>query len=180
MPARGIENPVLEAIRTRRSIRQFKAEPVTDAAVDQIIKAGLWAPSGKNNQPWKFAVLRDPEVRLSLAAMTHYGDIVREAPVCIAVFLDHSRSYDRTKDVQSAGACIQNMLLAIHSMGLGGVWLGEILRSKENVSELVRAGTDLELMAVVALGHPSDRIVRPLSGEGAVRDSLLDRVFARR
>ncbi len=171
------DNPVIEAIRNRRSIRQFKAEPVSDESVDQIIEAGLWAPSGKNNQPWKFAVLRDSNGKRSLASMTHYDRIVRDAAVCIAVFLDHSRTYDRTKDIQSAGACIQNMLLAIHSMGLGGVWLGEILKSKEKVSELVAAEKSLELMAVVAVGVPSERLAGALPGEGAVRDRVADRVF---
>ncbi len=75
----------------------------------------------------------------------------------IAVFLDHSLSYDRTKDVQAIGACIQNMLLFIHSMGLGAVWLGEILKSKEEVLKLIGGGKDLELMAVVALGHPAEK-----------------------
>ena len=80
------------------------------------------------NQPWKFAVIRNAELKGALATMTHYHATVRQASVCIAVFLDTSRSYDRTKDVQAVGACLQNMLLTIHSMGLGGVWLGEILQ----------------------------------------------------
>jgi nitroreductase len=82
--------------------------------------------------------------------------------------------YDRTKDIQAVGACIQNMLLTIHSLGLGGVWLGEILKNKEKVGELLGAGKDLELMAVVAFGHPAKRQV---AGE---RDSLEKRVFLRR
>ena len=63
--------------------------------------------------------------------------------------------YDRTKDVQSIGACIQNMLLALHSLGLGGVWLGEILKKKEMVNELLGAPESYEMMAVVALGYPA-------------------------
>jgi len=62
--------------------------------------------------------------------------------------------YNYVKDVQSIGACIQNMLLAIHSMGLGGVWLGEILKNKEIVNKVLEAPDSLELMGVIALGHP--------------------------
>ena len=168
------ENPVIVAITTRRSVRQFTKEPVSDDLVDQILESGMWAPSGKNNQHWKFAVVRDLTVKEALAALTHSRSIIQGAAVCIAVFLDHSRVYDRTKDVQAAGACIQNMLLTIHSLGLGGVWLGEILKNKEKVAELLGADEGLELMAVVAIGWPAKK---PGAGE---RDTLEKHVFLRR
>ena len=168
------KSPVIQAIRARRSIRQFTKEAISDEVLNQILESGLWAPSGKNNQPWRFAVIRDSTLKESLAALTHSRSIIQEAPVCIAVFLDLSRVYDRTKDVQAVGACIQNMLLTIHSLGLGGVWLGEILKNKEKVEELLGAGKELELMAVVAFGHPAKR---PGSGE---RDSLEKTVFLRK
>jgi len=172
----GAKNPVIEAIRRRRSVRQFTEESVSDDALDRILEAAVWAPSGRNNQPWKFAVIRDPVLKESLATLTHSRSIIQRAPVCIGVFLDHSRVYDRTKDVQAAGACIQNMLLAIHSLGLGGVWLGEILKNKEKVGELLGVGGgDLELMAVVAFGHPAK--AQRESGE---RDSLEKKVFLRK
>ena len=69
--------------------------------------------------------------------------------------LDHSESYDRTKDIQAIGACIQNMLLYIHAAGLGAVWLGQILKNKDQVLTLLGGSEDLELMAVIALGHPA-------------------------
>jgi len=168
------ENSVTETIKTRRSIRQFSKEPVSDERVNQILESGLWAPSGKNNQPWKFAIIQDPSLKESLAGLTHSRSIIQGAPVCIAVFLDHSRVYDRTKDVQAIGACIQNMLLTIHSLGLGGIWLGEILKNKEKVSELLGAGKELELMAVVAFGH-----LAKSPGDGK-RDLLDKKVFLRK
>jgi len=168
------ENPVTQAIKSRRSIRHFTEEPVCDEEIDQIIESGMWAPSGKNNQPWKFAVIQDTGLRASLTPLTHYGSIIQSASVCIAVFLDHSRVYDRTKDIQAAGAAIQNMLLTIHSLGLGGVWLGEILKNKEKVGESLGAGRELELMAVIALGHPKEKAGRQR------RDHLEERVFLRK
>src|SRR4030067_1616097 len=143
------ENPVIRAIKKRRSIRQCKEDPVPEEILDQILESGLWAPSGKNNQPWKFAFIQDPATKESLATFTHYSSIINHATVCIAVFLDHSRVYDRTKDVLAVGASIQNMLLTIHELGLGGVWLGEILKNKEKVGEVLGTDKDLELMAGV-------------------------------
>jgi nitroreductase len=169
------ETLVIRAIKTRRSIRQFKKDPVPDEILDQILESGLWAPSGKNNQPWKFAVIRDPATKESLATCTHYSSVIHHAPVCIVVFLDHSRVYDRTKDVLAVGASIQNVLLTIHALGLGGVWLGEILKNKDKVKELLGANPDLELMAVVALGYPS----RKTSPSG-LRDQLEEKVFLRK
>jgi nitroreductase len=144
----------LECIKSRRSVREFTDEPVTAAELRQVIEAGCWAPSGLNNQPWRFAVVRDETVRAQLAGLTKYGHIVSAAPVCIAVLCDRRVMYNDVKDHQSMGACLQNMLLASHAMGLGAVWLGEILNRAAEVNTLLGLPESLELMAVVALGHP--------------------------
>jgi nitroreductase len=148
---------MLDVIKNRRSIRCFKKQAVDEKIVKEIIEAGTWAPSGLNNQPWKFVVLRSPAVKDKIAELTRYCKIIQEAPLCIAVFLDTALSYDRTKDIQAIGACIQNMLLAIHALGLGGVWLGEILKNSEKVKELLGVSPALEFMAVVALGFPDEK-----------------------
>lgn len=149
---------VLDAVRERRSIRQFRDEPVAEKDVRTILEAARWAPSGLNNQPWRFVVVRDSRVKEAVARQTRYGEIIRTVPVIIAVFLDQQDSYDRTKDCQAVGACLQNMWLAIHALGLGGVWIGEILRNKERVREVLELPPHLELMAVMAIGHPRHRL----------------------
>ena len=149
---------IMEAIKNRRSIRRFTDESVPDEIIDTIIDAGIWAPSGLNNQPWKFGVIKDKALKEEIAALTKYSKIVRSSDTLITVFLDHSLSYDRTKDAMAIGACIQNMLLTIHSLGLGAVWLGEILKNKEKVHELVRSADEVELVAVIALGYPKLKV----------------------
>jgi nitroreductase len=121
----------------------------------EIIKAGTWAPSGLNNQPWRFVIVRNQEVRAKLAAFTKYHPIIESAPACIAVFIDREAMYDDVKDHQAMGACIQNMLLAAHALGLGAVWLGEILNNAEKVRVLLELPPEMELMAVVAVGSPA-------------------------
>lgn len=145
---------VIEAIRSRRSVREFTDDDIDDPVIEKIIDAGRWAPSGLNNQAWRFIIIRETGTKEELCELTHYGAIIKNAPVLIAVFLDRNEMYDHTKDVQSIGACIQNMLLAVHSMRLGSVWLGQILNKKENVNTVLGAPASYELMAVVALGHP--------------------------
>jgi len=144
---------VLDAIKARRSVREFTGEDVPDEQINAIIEAGMWAPSGLNNQPWKFKVLKGEE-KDELAKFTKYAHTIKAAPVCIAVFLDNKEGYNRTKDVQAIGACIQNMLLAIHAFGLGAVWLGEIINRHDEVEKALKAPDGCELMAVIALGKP--------------------------
>jgi nitroreductase len=144
---------VQDAIRGRRSIRGYTKEQVSGEDIQTILEAGSWAPSGLNNQPWRFKVLKG-ELKDRIASHTKYGMIIKAAPVCIAVFLDKDESYNRVKDLQAVGACIQNMLLTIHDLGLGGVWLGEILNQREKVER--ELNTKHELMAAIALGHPAE------------------------
>jgi len=148
---------LLEGLRTRRSIRRYTDEPVTREQLLEIITAGTWAPSGLNNQPWRFVSIVKKEVLAGLAKLTKYGHVIEKAPACIAVFIDRNAMYHEVKDHQSMGACLQNMLLAAHGMGLGAVWLGEILKSAGEVRMLLGVPEGLELMAVVALGHPDGK-----------------------
>ena len=146
---------ILKIIKTRRSIREFKSKDVSEAIIDQILEAGRWAPSGLNNQPWKFMVLKK-EAKDSLAACTKYSHIVNSADKLILVFFDKKDSYNRDKDLMAIGACIENMLISIHSSGLGACWLGEILNQKAQVHKLLKTPKNLELVAVLALGYPLD------------------------
>ncbi len=63
-------NPVLKAIRERRSIRNFTDERIDEAGIEAILEAGRWSPSGLNNQPWKFVLVTDPMMRNSVAEKT--------------------------------------------------------------------------------------------------------------
>jgi nitroreductase len=146
---------LLDFIRGRRSVREFTSEDVSVEDVESVLEAGRWAPSGLNNQPWRFVVVRDVLLKEGLSRLTEYGSIVVGAPVDVAVFLDGEVVYDRTKDVLAVGACIQNMLLEAHSLALGAVWLGEILKNRDKVSGLLETPAGWELMGVVALGHPT-------------------------
>ena len=151
---------VLELIKTRRSIREFLGNPVEKEKLEKILEAGRWAPSGLNNQPWKFKVVTENETKNKLAECTKYGHIIKNAPVSIVVFLNNNEGYDRTKDVQAIGACIQNMLLEIHALGLGGVWLGEIINQHEKAEKVLEVPKNIELMAVISLGYYSNKKIK--------------------
>ncbi len=147
-------SPVLEAIYKRRSIREFTDAEISTEQLHEIVRAGIWAPSGLNNQPWRFVIIENPDIKESLAQQTHYGHIIRGANALIAVYLSKDEMYDAVKDHQSAGACIQNMLLAAEALELGAVWLGQILKNKAEVNRILGLADNFDLMAVVALGYP--------------------------
>lgn len=153
------DNPVFKALFERRSIRKFTTEPVSREDLTAILEAGRWAPSGLNNQPWRFLVINKDDPRLEqLADCTKYAHIVRASAACICIVLDKSVMYSEMKDHQGAGACVQNMLLAIHTLGLGGVWLGQIVNDQAaSLGALGLKEEQYELQAVIALGHPDQK-----------------------
>ncbi|MBN2110834.1 MAG: nitroreductase [Methanosarcinaceae archaeon] len=161
----------IDTILSRRSVREFTKEKVSREDIETILNAGRWAPSGLNNQPWKFIVIQNEETMKKMEDCTHYWKIIRSAPLLIAVFLDQENMYNRTKDIQAVGAAIQNMLLACCEMGLGAVWLGEILNNKEKVNLILSCPGSMELMAVLAIGHPLQK------SRGSARKELKEICF---
>ncbi|MCW5207946.1 nitroreductase family protein, partial [Desulfobulbus sp. US2] len=93
-----MEQYIQEIIKERRSIREFSEKPVEQELLHKIISAGIWAPSGLNNQPWRFVTIQDDSISVRLAALTHYSHIVEAAPALIAVYLDQEKMYDSVKD----------------------------------------------------------------------------------
>jgi len=161
---------ILEIIKSRRSVRKFTAQKIEQEKIEKILEAGRWAPSGKNNQPWKFHLVEERTKRAELAKLTIDAQIINGCSLCICIFLDKDLMYDRIKDCQAVGACIQNMLLEAHSLGLGACWLGEILKNKDKVNHLLGLSERYELMAVVALGYPAES---PKSNRKPLKDLIL-------
>jgi len=120
---------LFEAIKTRRSIRAFTREEISDREIEKILDAARWAPSAGNIQPWIFVVVKDPGTkrRLSEAALSQF--FIEEAPVVIVVCADQERSRrgygSRGANlycIQDTAAATQNILLAAHALGLGACW----------------------------------------------------------
>lgn len=187
-PASVCGMETLEAIRQRRSIRRFRDTPVPRDLVERVLDAAVLAPSAKNRQPWRFVVL-EGDARLKLARLMEEGvawlrahgenigsaensaGIVRRAPVTIVVFnadyehdgliFDHV-TYN-APDIQSIGGMVQTMLLAATSLGLGSLWICDVLCAYPTIREWL--GRREELVTAVSLGYadesPSARPRRP-------------------
>lgn len=145
---------MLEAIRTRRSIRRYKKEPVPEEMLEQILEAGRWAPSANNSQPWNFIVLRDEKLRKEIAGVTTYGKFLAEAPLGIAVIIDPNAS---THPVEDGAIATQNMLLAAHALGLGACWIGSYGSVYEDeVKEMLKVPEEKRLLSIISIGFPAE------------------------
>ncbi len=148
-------NQVLQTIRQRRSVRTFIGQPVSDEIIKQILDAGRYAPSGHNTQPWRIVVVRSAEKREQLAELAPQDDMIKAAPLTLAVLLDRTAGYDELKDAQAIGAMIENMLLAVHSLGLAACWMGKARDSQ--MEEVIGARENEDLMALIPVGYAASR-----------------------
>ena len=114
----------LEALRTRRSVRKFEDKPVSEEMVRQILEAAMMAPSAGNGQPWQFIVINERERLDAMADLHPYVKMVMQAQVGIIVCGDLTKEKYPGYWVQDCAAAMQNLLLAVHALGLGAVWTG--------------------------------------------------------
>ena len=114
----------LECIRTRRSIRKYKADPVPEELLEKVLEAGMWAPTGKTNQAPTIIAITDKEqrdrlMRLNASVMGAANDPFYGAPVVLLVIVDKS-----LPTAENDGELvIENMLLAAHDLGLGACYI---------------------------------------------------------
>ncbi|MEM1537452.1 MAG: nitroreductase family protein [Candidatus Nezhaarchaeales archaeon] len=151
---------LFEAIKTRRSVRSFTSKDVTDDQVVKIIEAATWAPSAGNLQPWEFIVVRNEETKRKLARAALNQDWLVEAPVVIVACANEKRSSwygERGRTLYcicDTSAAIQNLLLAVHALGLGACWIGAF--HEDEVSSILRIPRGVRPIAIIPIGYPAE------------------------
>lgn len=153
---------VFEAIKTRRSIRAFTKEKVSEEEVQRLIDAARLAPSAGNIQPWKFVIVRDARTKRRLSAAALDQTFIEEAPVVIVVCADEARSGWRYGSrgvilycLQDTAAAVQNILLAACALGLGTCWVGAF--HEEEVRKVVNTPRGMRPVAIVPVGYPAEK-----------------------
>lgn len=132
---------VLDAIFTRRSIRKFTGEPVSEENLKLILKAGFQAPSAHNFEPRDYIVVRDKDKLNKISQFHKYAKMLPDAGCGIVVCGDTRKQEELGFLVEDCSASIQNMLLAAHGLGLGAVWCG--LYSREELVDAMSKVLDL-------------------------------------
>jgi len=153
---------VFEAIKSRRSVRAFTSEPVSDAEVEKLIDAARWAPSAGNIQPWEFIVVRDPKTKRGLSEAALNQTFIEEAPVVIVVcanLLRSSQGYGsrgiNLYCLQDTAAATQNMLLAAQAMGLATCWIGAF--QEEEARKVLNIPSGVRPVAIIPVGHAAEK-----------------------
>jgi nitroreductase len=149
---------LLEGIFTRRSIRKYKKEKLSDQQIHTLLKAGMQAPSAMNCQPWHFMIIREEEKLQSIMRIHAYAQMLKEAALAILVMTDTELEHDSGYGIVDCGAATQNILLAAHGMGLGAVWIGIHPREarKKALKELFHLPGHVQPYALVSVGYPDE------------------------
>ncbi|MDH3598551.1 MAG: nitroreductase family protein [Candidatus Tectomicrobia bacterium] len=140
---------VYACIRSRRTVREFKPDPVPDEIVHKLLQAGRWAPSSSNTQPWHFVVVRDRDSIASIGQIATQGAFIGQAPLAIAIVMEDAR-----RPQLDAGRALQQMELMAWAEGLGTCFVGIRAEEQQNaIKELLGIPREMELITVLPFGY---------------------------
>jgi nitroreductase len=150
---------IYEAIEKRRSVRNFRPDQVPDKMLKKILIAGTQAPNAFNREPWEFIVVKDSALKEAIAQMRikvpPQKRAIDTAPLLVVVCFNNELGED---SLASTYACIENMLLAATSEGLGAVTL--TFHGKK-IKDLLNIPEGFDVATVMPLGYPDDKTKKP-------------------
>jgi nitroreductase len=142
----------IEVLKTRRSVRAYKAEPVPRRIIEDIIDCGRLAATAVNIQPWEFVVVTEPAMLRKIADITDYGKFIAEASACVLVLCAETKYY-----LEDGSAATENILLAARAHGLGSCWVaGDKKRYAPDICRLVGAPRGYKLVSLIPIGYPAE------------------------
>jgi len=143
---------MLPAIKNRRSVRFYKDEPVSDADIEDVLKAGFCAPSGHAAKAWHVVVVKDQAAKDALAGIHQWSRILARAPVVIVVCVDRSEA---DLWIEDGSAFMENMLIQATSMGLGTCLVMMRETEEDTVHRALGLPANLAVLAATPLGYPA-------------------------
>jgi nitroreductase len=143
---------LFEVIRTRRSIRKYKQQPIPDKKLKMILEAARLAPSAGNRQPWRFVVVQDYELKKSVAEAANRQTFLSDAAAIVAAVSDpevSARWHD--KDTMIA---LEHMVLAATALGYGTCWIGAF--EEDTVKHLLGIPERMRVVALLPIGPAAE------------------------
>lgn len=168
MDAKKKEQPpeLFKTIYDRRCYRRYKDAPVGKEVIEELVKAAVQAPSAGNLQPWEFIITKDQKLKENIMKVSRNQSFIAQAPVLITVCANCRASEkvygQRGKDVyciQDTAAAMQNILLAVHALGLGACWVGEF--DENEVKKILRIPEFIRPVAILTIGYPEGDVKKP-------------------
>ncbi|MBE6499707.1 MAG: nitroreductase family protein [Methanobrevibacter thaueri] len=146
-----------QIIKTRRSIREYTSQDVSDEDILKILKAGMQAPGSRlGAEPWEFVVVKN---RKTLDKLAEIKPRVKTAPVAIVLVANIERSFYKGVWQQDMSAAAENMLLEAVNLGLGGLWNG-VAPEEERMLEIgkiigINDISELKPFCIITIGYPA-------------------------
>lgn len=154
---------LFDGIYNRRSIRKYTEVTVDNPTIEKIIKAGMYAPSAVNKQPWHFVVFRDNSIVSEIIQVHPNASMLEGASAGILICFDTKLQHDEGYGPVDCSAATQNMLLAAHGLGLGACWIGIYPRTAriEALHKLFSLPEHVIPFAVISVGYPDQERKTP-------------------
>jgi nitroreductase len=155
---------LMDAIKTRRSIRKFKETPVPENLLKDVLNAARLAPSADNAQPWKIIVVRDEQMKHKVTQACNGQKFLVQAPVVLVVCGIPEEAFQTvggymSSHVIDASIALDHVTLAAHSLGLGTCWVAWF--KEEKVKDILGIPEDVRVVALTPLGYPDESPERP-------------------
>ncbi|MCX6659961.1 MAG: nitroreductase family protein [Candidatus Bathyarchaeota archaeon] len=148
---------VLDAVKSRKSIRKYLDRPVEDSKLNTVLEAGRLAPSASNRQEWRFVIVRESGTRKRLAEAAGGQTFVGEAPVVVVACAKTDGRVMRCGQLSypiDVAIALDHMTLAAVELGLGTCWIG--LFEETRVKEILGIPEDIRVVQLMPLGYPVD------------------------
>jgi len=173
---------LIDLIKTRRSIRKWKIDPISSEIIKDLVAAGKSAPSSHGSNPVELIVVDDIQLteqllsdRLQLKKPPHYinsrkwakkGGLenyekVSPPPLLVVVCGDQNKCEDLSSLLIDMSVSTENILLTAHGLGLGGCWLyvydESMPETEENVKNYLNIPKNIRVLSLIALGYPNEK-----------------------
>jgi nitroreductase len=159
IPGKGTGMEFFDAVKRRRSVRQYRDAPVGRDVLRQIVAAGVEAPSGCNLQLRQYVIVDDPAV---MGRVRTFSTALQTAPAMIALLVEPEATEYGEFWVQDASAAMENMLLAAVALGYDACWVeGAIRRVEGELREILGVPDHLRVWSLVTVGEAAERPSRP-------------------
>lgn len=151
-------NEALHAIMSRRSIRSYEQRRVEPEQIETLLRAAMAAPSAGNQQSWRFVVVTRREQLDALSKTSPYAGPLERSPLAIAVCGETTGAKHPGYWVEDCSAAMENLLLAAHAIGLGGVWLGYYPSEARDTaaSDLLKLPPTFHVLGIASIGFPAE------------------------
>lgn len=150
-----------DVIRTRRSVRSLKKDPIPEEVLSRVLEAAGVAPSGSNRQPWKFILIKDEALKQKMVSACNNQEFVADAPIIVVVCgqklpINRGGYMGEMSMLLDVSIAFTHLILAARAEGLGTCWLGAF--NNNEIKKLLKVPDEYEVIAATPLGYPSEDV----------------------